>query len=140
MQLIQHWINGKLHETEPERRGPVFNPATGRQEKEVAFASAADLDLAVQAAKDALDGWRDTSLARRTKIMFAFRDLVDRHSEDLARLLVAEHGKVINDARGEVQRGLENIEFACGISQLIKAWATLLPVTAAVKVWRIMNA
>ena len=120
MRLIQHWIGGRPHEAAAERTGPVFNPATGQQAAEVAFASVADVDLAVQSAKAALPEWRDTSLAKRTKIMFAFRDLVDRHSEDLARLLVAEHGKVINDARGEVQRGLENIEFACGISQLTK--------------------
>ncbi len=120
MELIQHWIDGKLHVAAPERTGPVFNPATGDQTAEVAFASTQDVDLAVQSAKDAFPEWRDTSLARKTKIMFAFRDLADRHSEDLAKLLVAEHGKIINDARGEVQRGLENIEFACGIAQLLK--------------------
>ncbi len=120
MKLIQHYIGGKAHQASPERTGPVFNPATGEQQAEVAFASPSDVDLAVKAAKDAYPEWRDTSLAKRTKIMFAFRDLVDRHREDLAKLLVAEHGKVINDARGEIQRGLENVEFACGISQLVK--------------------
>ena len=120
MRLIQHWIRGKPHEAEPERTGPVFNPATGEQTARVAMASVADVDLAVRTAKDALGEWRNTSLAARTRIMFAFRDLVDRHREDLAKLLVSEHGKVINDARGEVQRGLENIEFACGISQVMK--------------------
>ncbi len=120
MKLIQHWIDGKPHEAAPERTGPVFNPAKGEQTAEVAFASAADVDLAVQSAKDAFPEWRDASLAKKTRIMFAFRDLVEKHREDLARLLVAEHGKVINDARGEVQRGLENVEFACGIAQLIK--------------------
>ena len=120
MRLIQHWIGGKPHEAVPERTSPVFNPATGEQTAEVALASVADVDLAVTTAKDAVPEWRATSLAQRTRIMFAFRDLVERHREDLARLLVDEHGKVINDARGEVQRGLENVEFACGISQLIK--------------------
>ncbi len=120
MKLIQHYIGGKAHQASPQRTGPVFNPATGEQQAEVAFASPSDVDLAVKAAKDAYPEWRDTSLAKRTKIMFAFRDLVDRHREDLAKLLVAEHGKVINDARGEIQRGLENVEFACGISQLVK--------------------
>ncbi len=120
MKLIQHWIGGKAHQASPDRTGPIYNPATGEQQAEVAFASPADVDLAVKAAKDAMPEWRDTSLAKRTKIMFAFRDLVERHREDLARLLVAEHGKVINDARGEVQRGLENVEFACGIGQLLK--------------------
>ncbi len=120
MKLIQHWIGGKPHQATPERTGPVFNPATGEQQAEVAFASTAEVDLAVKTAKDAYPEWRDTSLARRTKIMFAFRELVDRHREDLARLLVSEHGKVINDARGEIQRGLENIEFATGITQMVK--------------------
>ncbi len=120
MKLIQHWIGGKPHQATPERTGPVYDPAIGEQQAEVAFAAPADVDLAVKAAKDTYPEWRDTSLAKRTKIMFAFRELVDRHREDLAKLLVSEHGKVINDARGEIQRGLENIEFACGISQMIK--------------------
>ena len=120
MNLITHWINGKPHDGTPERTGPVYDPATGEQTKEVAFASPEILNSAVQAAKDAFPAWEDASLSKRTKIMFAFRELVDKHSDDLAKLLVAEHGKVINDARGEVQRGLENIEFACGIGQLIK--------------------
>ena len=120
MNLITHWINGKPYDGAPERTGPVFDPATGQQTKEVAFASPEIVDSAVEAAKDAFPAWEDASLSKRTKILFAFRELVDKHSEDLAKLLVAEHGKVINDARGEVQRGLENIEFACGIGQLIK--------------------
>jgi malonate-semialdehyde dehydrogenase (acetylating)/methylmalonate-semialdehyde dehydrogenase len=120
MKLIQHWIDGKPHTAAPERTGPVFDPATGHQAAGVALASIQEVDLAIQAAKDALPAWRDTSLAARTRIMFAFRDLVERHSDDLARLLVAEHGKVLSDAGGEIQRGLENIEFACGISQLVK--------------------
>jgi malonate-semialdehyde dehydrogenase (acetylating)/methylmalonate-semialdehyde dehydrogenase len=120
MKLIQHWIDGKEHEAVPDRTGPVFDPATGAQTAEVAMASDQVVDLAVQTAKNALPAWRNTSLAVRTRIMFAFRDLVERHRDDLARLLVAEHGKVLDDARGEVQRGLENIEFACGISQLVK--------------------
>ena len=120
MNLITHWINGKPYDGTPERTGPVFDPATGQQTKEVAFASPEIVDSAVQAAKDAFPAWENASLSKRTKILFAFRELVDKHSEDLAKLLVAEHGKVINDARGEIQRGLENIEFACGIGQLIK--------------------
>jgi len=120
MNLITHWINGKPYDGAPERTGPVFDPATGQQTKEVAFASPEIVDSAVQSAKDAFPAWEDASLSKRTKILFAFRELVDKHGEDLAKLLVAEHGKVINDARGEVQRGLENIEFACGIGQLMK--------------------
>ncbi len=120
MQLITHWINGKPYDGESGATGPVFDPATGVQTKEVALGPPAVVDQAVDAAKAAFDEWRDISIAKRTSILFAFRELVDRHSEDLAKLLVAEHGKVINDARGEVQRGLENVEFACGIGQLIK--------------------
>jgi malonate-semialdehyde dehydrogenase (acetylating)/methylmalonate-semialdehyde dehydrogenase len=120
MQLINHWINGKPYDATPEKTGVVYDPATGLQTKEVAFATPGIVDDAVAAAADAGEGWRDTSIAKRTSIMFAFRELVDRHSEDLAKLLVSEHGKVINDARGEIQRGLENIEFACGLGQLIK--------------------
>ncbi|MDH3730900.1 MAG: CoA-acylating methylmalonate-semialdehyde dehydrogenase [Acidimicrobiia bacterium] len=120
MQLVTHWINGKPYDGTAGATGPIFDPATGAQTKEVALAPPQVVDEAVAAAKGAFDIWRDTSIAKRTSILFAFRELVDRHSEDLAKLLVAEHGKVINDARGEVQRGLENIEFACGIGQLIK--------------------
>jgi malonate-semialdehyde dehydrogenase (acetylating)/methylmalonate-semialdehyde dehydrogenase len=120
MQLVTHWINGKPRSGTAEVTGPVYDPATGSITKEVAFATPDVVDEAVAAAKDALDAWRDTSIAKRTAILFAFRELVDRHREDLAKILVSEHGKVINDARGEIQRGLENIEFACGIGQLIK--------------------
>jgi len=120
LQLVTHWINGKPYDGTAGATGPIFDPATGAQTKEVALAPPQVVDEAVAAAKGAFDIWRDTSIAKRTSILFAFRELVDRHSEDLAKLLVAEHGKVINDARGEVQRGLENIEFACGIGQLIK--------------------
>jgi malonate-semialdehyde dehydrogenase (acetylating)/methylmalonate-semialdehyde dehydrogenase len=120
MQLVNHWINGKPSDTTPEKTGVVYDPATGLQTKEVAFATPQLVDQAVVAATEAFANWRDTSIAKRTAIMFAFRELVDRHSEDLAKLLVSEHGKVINDARGEIQRGLENIEFACGIGQLVK--------------------
>jgi malonate-semialdehyde dehydrogenase (acetylating)/methylmalonate-semialdehyde dehydrogenase len=120
MDLIRHWIDNKPVASEPERKGKVYDPATGEVTAEVAFASVADVDLAVKSAKDAFVAWRDTSLTKRVKILFAFRELVDKHLDDLAKLLTAQHGKVINDARGEVQRGLEVIEFACGIPQLIK--------------------
>src|SRR5262249_60506341 len=86
----------------------------------VAFASPADVDAAVAAAKAAFPAWRDSSLARRSKILFAFRELVDRHKKEIAALLTSEHGKVAADALGEVNRGLEVIEFACGIPHLLK--------------------
>jgi malonate-semialdehyde dehydrogenase (acetylating)/methylmalonate-semialdehyde dehydrogenase len=117
---IRHWINNKPYDSQPERWGDVFNPATGLVAGRVAFADAGDVDAAVAAAKQALPGWRDTSISARTRILFAFRDLVERNREEIAKLLVAEHGKVFTDALGEVQRGLEVIEFACGIPHLLK--------------------
>ncbi len=102
------------------RTTPVFDPATGAQTAEVVLASAADVDAAVAAASTAWEEWRDTSLTVRARILFAFRELVDRHREDLARLITAEHGKVTEDARGEVARGLEVVEFACGLPHLLK--------------------
>lgn len=120
MTLVRHWIGGSYRDGDEARRGEVYNPATGEVIREVAFASGADVDAAVGAAADALPSWRETSLASRTKVLFAFRDLVARRADDLARLIVEEHGKVHADARGEVQRGLEVAEFACGIPHLIK--------------------
>ena len=117
---IRHWIAGQPYERAAERHGEVFNPATGAVQARVAFATPAVVDEAVAAAAAALPAWRATSLARRTKIMFAFRELVDRKKEELAALLTREHGKVFSDALGEVNRGLEVIEFACGIADLIK--------------------
>ena len=102
------------------RTAPVFDPASGEQTAEVVLASVADVDIAVGAAATAWTEWRDTSLTARARILFAFRELVDRHREDLARLITAEHGKVTEDARGEVARGLEVVEFACGIPHLLK--------------------
>ncbi len=120
MSEIRHWINNKPYEKSPERWGDVFNPATGLVSGRVAFAGQDDVDAAVQAAKDAFPAWRDSSISRRASIMFAFRDLVEENKEGIAKLLVAEHGKVMADALGEVQRGLEVIEFACGIPHLLK--------------------
>src|SRR5205823_3092140 len=120
MRLINHWIDGKPYERTAERTGDVFNPATGEVQAKVAFASPAVVDEAVDAAVRASKSWRSSSLAKRTKILFAFRDLVDRHKTELAKLLTLEHGKVTADAMGEVQRGLEVIEFACGIADLQK--------------------
>ncbi|MBE7453099.1 MAG: CoA-acylating methylmalonate-semialdehyde dehydrogenase [Kofleriaceae bacterium] len=120
METIPHWIAGKPYDRAAERHGDVYNPATGAVQARVAFATPAVVDDAVAAAAAALPAWRATSLARRTKIMFAFRELVDRRKEDIAALLTREHGKVPSDALGEVNRGLEVIEFACGIADLIK--------------------
>ncbi len=120
MKLINHWINGQNATTSPDRTGPVFNPATGEQSAEVAFATPEDVDLAVRTAKQAHESWRDTALTTRQNIMFQFRELVVRHKMDFATLLTAEHGKTLDDAAGEVQRGLEVVEFACNIAHLLK--------------------
>ncbi len=102
------------------RTSPVFDPATGEQTGEVVLATAADVDHAVRLAGAAAEAWRDTPLSARTRTLFAFRDLVDRHRRDLAALVTAEHGKMPGDASGEVARGLEVVEFACGIPHLLK--------------------
>jgi len=120
MEIIEHWINNKRVVGQSERRGSVHDPATGAVTAHVPFATVDEVDLAVAAAKQAFPGWRDTSLSRRQKILFAFRELVDHHKEDLARLLTAEHGKTFGDALGEVNRGLEIIEFATNIAHLLK--------------------
>jgi malonate-semialdehyde dehydrogenase (acetylating)/methylmalonate-semialdehyde dehydrogenase len=118
--VIGHWIGGEAVAGASGRRGPVFNPATGAQEKWVDFASTAELDVAVAAAKAAFPAWRATSLSKRTDILFRIRNLVDQRRNELAALLTAEHGKVPSDALGEIARGLENLEFACGIPNLLK--------------------
>jgi len=120
MKTIKHWIGGGSFDRPSERHGDVYNPATGQVTGRVAFASPAEVDLAVAAAKDAFPAWRDTSLAQRARILFAFRELVEKNKKTIAELLTAEHGKVLSDALGEVNRGLEVIEFACGIPHLIK--------------------
>jgi malonate-semialdehyde dehydrogenase (acetylating)/methylmalonate-semialdehyde dehydrogenase len=117
---IAHWIDGQRVEGTSGRSGPVYNPATGEQTGEVDFASAEEIDAAVQAAKRAFGSWRAFSLSRRTELFFRVRELVHDHAEDLARFLTLEHGKVLSDAKGEVARGLEVIEFCCGIPELLK--------------------
>src|SRR5438034_1816029 len=120
LKRITHWINGTSVAGEPGRSGPVYNPAAGRQTGEVDFATAEEVDRAVQAAKEAFAAWRAISLSKRTAIFFRIRDLVDEHREDIARFLTAEHGKVLSDALGEVARGLEVIEYCSGIPELLK--------------------
>jgi malonate-semialdehyde dehydrogenase (acetylating) / methylmalonate-semialdehyde dehydrogenase len=120
MDTLPHWIAGKPYERPAERHGDVYDPATGAVRARVAFATPAVVDDAVAAAAAAAPAWRASSLARRTKILFAFRELVDRHKVEIAAILTREHGKVASDALGEVNRGLEVIEFACGIADLIK--------------------
>jgi len=115
-----HWINGKPWTGEAATRGDIYNPATGQVSGTVDYAAKAEVDAAVAAAAAALPGWRETSLVRRAAVMFAFRELVVAHRDELAARITAEHGKVLSDAAGEVARGLEVVDFACGIPHLVK--------------------
>jgi malonate-semialdehyde dehydrogenase (acetylating) / methylmalonate-semialdehyde dehydrogenase len=120
LRSVSHWIGGKPYAGDSGRRGPVYDPATGAQTGEVHFASAEEVGLAVSSAADAFPAWRALSLARRAELFFRIRQLFDEHREQLARLLTAEHGKVLADAMGEVARGIEVIEYCCGIPTLLK--------------------
>jgi malonate-semialdehyde dehydrogenase (acetylating)/methylmalonate-semialdehyde dehydrogenase len=120
MRQIQHWVGGSYNSGASGRSGPVFNPATGEQTGEVAYASSEDVDSAVSAAAEAFESWRYSSLTQRQNVMFAFRELVAARRREIAEVLTSEHGKTIDDAIGEVQRGLEVIEFACNIAHLLK--------------------
>ena len=121
--LVGHWIGG-IAEEGAGRTGDVFDPATGQVARQVSLASAADVDRAVLLAREAFTGWSGTSLAHRTAVLFAFRELLAARADELAALVTAEHGKTLDDARGEVQRGLEVVEFACGIAHLMKGEAS----------------
>jgi malonate-semialdehyde dehydrogenase (acetylating)/methylmalonate-semialdehyde dehydrogenase len=120
MSEITHWINGKTFDDSAKRHGEIFNPATGEISKKVAFGTAATVDVAVKAATEAFNEWRHSSLTKRVNVLFAFRELVNTNKEKIAALITAEHGKVLSDAAGEVTRGLEVVEFACGIPHLLK--------------------
>ena len=117
---IPHWIGGTRVDGTSGRSGPVYNPATGAQSGAVDLASAEEVDAAVRNANEALASWRATSIAKRAELFFAIRELFHARREDIAKILTAEHGKVLSDAMGEVARGLEVIEFACGIPTLLK--------------------
>jgi malonate-semialdehyde dehydrogenase (acetylating)/methylmalonate-semialdehyde dehydrogenase len=117
---ISHWIGGRLVPGTSGRSGPVYNPAVGEQTGAVDLASIEEVDAAVAAAKEAFVSWRKVSLAKRAELMFNIRELVHERREEAARILTVEHGKVLSDALGEVTRGLEVIEFACGIPTLLK--------------------
>jgi len=117
---IDHWIGGKPVQSKSGRSGIVWNPATGQAQAKIAFASDEETDRAVAVAKAAFEGWRATPLSRRAEVMFKLRELVDANRRRIAELITSEHGKTIPDALGEVARGLENIEFACGVPNLLK--------------------
>jgi malonate-semialdehyde dehydrogenase (acetylating) / methylmalonate-semialdehyde dehydrogenase len=120
MRAIQNFINGKSASASGGRAGVVYDPNTGAQQAEAAFSSSKDIDAAVQAAAKAFPGWAGTNPQRRARVMFAFKQLVEANMDELAHLLSSEHGKVIADAKGDIQRGLEVIEFACGIPHALK--------------------
>jgi malonate-semialdehyde dehydrogenase (acetylating)/methylmalonate-semialdehyde dehydrogenase len=120
LRTIGHWIGGEAIRGDSGRAGPVFNPATGEQTGEVSFASVEDVDRAVAAATEAHTTWRHWSLSKRAELFFRIYQLLDENREELARLLTAEHGKVLSDALGEVQRGIEVVEYVCGIPELLK--------------------
>ncbi|NUR92364.1 MAG: aldehyde dehydrogenase family protein, partial [Nonomuraea sp.] len=119
MKFVNHWINGaRVHGD--SRTAEIYNPATGEVSGKVAMASVADVDAAVAAAVAAWPAWRDASLVKRAQVLFRFRELMYAHRDEIAALISSEHGKVHSDAMGEVARGLEVVEFACGIPHLLK--------------------
>lgn len=123
---ITHWIGGRPVATAgaAPRRGDIFDPATGQVTGHVDFAGVADVDQAVAAAASAFTEWRTASIAKRTTVLFAFRELLNARKDELASIIVAEHGKVHSDALGEIARGLDVVEYACGIPQLLKGGFT----------------
>jgi malonate-semialdehyde dehydrogenase (acetylating) / methylmalonate-semialdehyde dehydrogenase len=120
LRTIGHWIGGGDSPASSTRTAPVYDPATGERQAEVVLADAADVDRAVQAARTAFETWGDVSVTRRARVMFKFRELVAEHADELARVISSEHGKVLADAKGEVIRGQEVVEYACGVAQLLK--------------------
>ena len=120
MRTIGHFINGALVEGTSGRFGDIFNPTTGEVQARVALASRAEMRKAVEIAQDAFHTWAAINPQRRARVLFNFKALIDKHMDELAHMLSSEHGKVIADSRGDVQRGLEVIEFACGIPHLSK--------------------
>ena len=121
---ITHFINGATWNGTADRKGDVYNPATGVVTGQVDFADNAVVDQAVAAASAAAKEWRKASLAKRSQVLFAFREIVNARKEELAKAITAEHGKVFSDALGEVTRGLEVVEFACGMPHLLKGMFT----------------
>ncbi len=119
-QILEHWVAGAPFTGESTRTSPVYNPAAGVVQREVRMATAADVDTAVQTAKAAFPAWSEASWSKRQQVLFAFRELLNAGKDELAAILTSEHGKVTSDALGEVARGLEVVEFACGIPHLAK--------------------
>jgi len=120
MRLIEHFVGGKIITGKSDRKSKIFNPATGEQESEVRLASKSDLDQAVEVATKAFETWSLKPALQRARVMFKFKELIEKNSDELTKLIVSEHGKVYEDARGSLTRGLEVVEFACGIPNLLK--------------------
>jgi malonate-semialdehyde dehydrogenase (acetylating)/methylmalonate-semialdehyde dehydrogenase len=120
MTTIEHWIGGAFTRGASTRTGSVFNPATGEAQKQVMLAETSDVDAAVSAAAKAFETWGDSSLSQRSKVMFRLRELLCKHEDEMAKLISSEHGKVVEDARGEIIRGREVVEYACGIADVLK--------------------
>ena len=120
MKFIEHFVGGKIISGSSDRKAKVTNPSTGEQESEVRLASKSDLDQAVEVAKKAFETWSLKPALQRARVMFKFKELIEKNSDELTKLIVSEHGKVYDDARGSLTRGLEVVEFACGIPNLLK--------------------
>ncbi len=120
MNSIQHFVDGKIFKGSSKRTGKVFNPAIGEQSSEVSFATTDDVNKAVLVAKTAFTSWSKKTPLFRARILFKFKELIEKNSDELTKIIVSEHGKVYEDARGSLTRGLEVVEFACGIPQLLK--------------------
>ncbi len=120
MNLIQHYINGKIISGDSSRKGKIFNPATGAQESEVILGTKTDLNKAVEHANKAFLAWSVKPAIQRARIIFKYKELIEKHSDEITKLIVSEHGKVYEDAKGSLTRGLEVVEFACGIPQMLK--------------------
>ena len=120
MKTVQHFINGQLVSGSGNRTGEVFDPALGKVTKHVSLANQQDIEAAIAAAKKAYPSWRDTPLSKRQQILFNFRELLNAKKSELAQIITEEHGKVLSDAMGEITRGQEVVEFACGMPHLLK--------------------
>ena len=120
MNTIQHFVNGKKFSGESKRASKVFNPATGEQTAEVKLATTKDVNDAVDNAKKAFESWSNKPPLQRARVMFKFKELIEKNSDELTKIIVSEHGKVYEDAKGSLTRGLEVVEYACGIPQMLK--------------------
>ena len=120
MQIIQNAIAGKLVQSASARTQPVFNPATGEAIATLPLSTNAEIDAAVAAARRALPAWANTTPMKRARVMFKFKELLEKHADEVAREISREHGKVHDDAMGELARGIDCVDYACGIPQLLK--------------------